>query len=465
MTIVYKSGKRHSDADCLSRAPVGPPPADEDDSDDAALIGVLDAPTISEQQREDAELRPLIDFLQGHTTTVPKTFARGLSSFGLRSGVLYKRNFASSGSNYLLVIPRLLRNEILQACHDEPSAGHFGYARTLARIKQRYYWPKLSATVRQYVRTCRDCQRRKAPPGQPAGLLQPVQVPSLPFQQVGMDLLGPFPTSTTGNKWIIVATDYLTRYAETKALARATALDVAQFFLTRIVLRHGAPTVLITDRGTAFTAQLLQAVLNLSGTSHRKASSYHPQTNGLTERLNKTIADMLSMYVDVEHKAWDAVLPYVTFAYNTAKQETTQMTPFSLLYGRAPSTMLDAMLMPNVFDDQDTPVHEFVRRAEDARALARHRIQQHQLCNAARYNLRHRHAAFAPGDRVWVWTPVRRRGLSEKLMRRYFGPYTVLRQLSDVTYEVEPTSSSVAGRSRSRPEVVHVVRMKQYFSR
>lgn len=465
MTIVYKSGKRHSDADCLSRAPVDPFPADDDDSDDTALIGVLDVSTISEQQRKDAELRPLLDFVQGRTTTVPKMFARGLSSFSLRSGVLYKRNFASSGSNYLLVVPSLLRKDILLACHDEPSAGHLGYARTLARIKQKYYWPKLSATVRNYVRTCRDCQRRKVPPGRPAGLLQPVQVPNIPFQQVGMDLLGPFPMSRTGNKWIIVATDYLTRYAETKALPRATAHDVAQFFLARIVLRHGAPAVLITDRGTAFTAQLLQAILNLSGTSHRKASAYHPQTNGLTERLNRTIADMLSMYVDVEHKAWDEVLPYVTFAYNTAQQETTQMTPFTLLYGREPSTMLDAMLISNISDDQDTPVHEFVRRAEDARALARLRIQQHQLCNAARYDLRHRHAVFAPGDLVWVWTPVRRRGLSEKLMRRYFGPYTVQRQLSDVTYEVAPTNTGVAGRSRARPEVVHVVRLKPYFSR
>lgn len=105
MTIIHKSGKRHSDADCLSRAPVGLAPADDDDSDDAALIGVLDAPTISEQQRADPELRSLFDFLQGHTTVVPKAFARGLSPFCLRSNVLYKRNFASSGSNYLLVVP------------------------------------------------------------------------------------------------------------------------------------------------------------------------------------------------------------------------------------------------------------------------------------------------------------------------------------------------------------------------
>ncbi|KAM7282081.1 DDE-type integrase/transposase/recombinase [Ixodes scapularis] len=147
-----------------------------------------------------------------------------------------------------------------------------------------------------------------------------------------------------GNRWIIVATDYLTRYAETKALPSGTAVEVAKFFIESIVLRHGAPEVLITDRGSSFMAQLTQEILRLSHTEHRRTTAYHPQTNGLTERLNKTIADMVSMYVDVEHKTWDEVLPYVTFAYNTAVQETTGVTPFQLVYGRAVTTMLDSML-------------------------------------------------------------------------------------------------------------------------
>ena len=91
-------------------------------------------------------------------------------------------------------------------------------------------------------------------------------------------------------------------------------------------------------------AQLTQEILRLSHTSHRRTTAYHPQTNGLTERLNKTIADMISMYVDVEHKTWDEVLPYVTFAYNTAVQETTGVTPFHLVHGRKVTTMLDAMI-------------------------------------------------------------------------------------------------------------------------
>lgn len=102
--------------------------------------------------------------------------------------------------------------------------------------------------------------------------------------------------------------------------------------------------VVITDRGAAFTAELMKCLLTMTNTSHRKSTAYHPQTNGLTERLNRTIADMLSMYVDLEHKTWDQILPYATCAYNTAPQETTRVTPFQLVYGRTVTATLDAML-------------------------------------------------------------------------------------------------------------------------
>ncbi|KAK8771367.1 hypothetical protein V5799_025390 [Amblyomma americanum] len=217
-------------------------------------------------------------------------------------------------------------------------------------------------------------------------------------------------------------------------------------------------------KGTAFTAELTQAILQYSQTSHRRTTAYHPQTNGLTERLNKTLADMLSMYVDVEHKTWDAVLPYVTSAYNTAVQETTQITPFKLVYGRNPTTTLDAML-PNVTDEENLDVATYLQRAEEARQLARLRIQNQQRTDSRHYNLRRRYVEYQPGDRVWVWTPIRRRGLSEKLLRRYFGPYKVIRRIGSLDYEVVPDGISHLQQRRARSEVVHVVRLKPFYGR
>lgn len=434
MTVVYKSGRKHSDADCLSRAPIDSARSGTDE--DFPFLGAVSPSQMAQLQRDDPELLLVIQHLEGLDVRIPRAFARHISSFSLQNSVLYKRNFRNREDAFLLVVPTAMRQEILYACHDETTAGHLGVSRTLARIRQKYYWPKLLRTVQHYVKSCRECQRRKVPPLKPAGLLQPVKPPTSPFQQVGMDLLGPFPTSTKGNRWIVVATDYLTRYAETASVPRATAAEVAQFFVHNIVLRHGAPQIVITDRGTAFTADLTQSVMILTHTTHRRTTAYHPQTNGLTERLNRTLADMLSMYVDVEHKTWDEILPYATFAYNTAVQETTAMTPFQLVYGRTATTTLDSMLP--VHEDENSDVEYFVQKAEEARQLARQRIQRQQSSDAARYNKHRRAVYYEPGDAVWVWTPVRQRGRSEKLLRRYFGPYKVVRRLNDVNYEVAP---------------------------
>ena len=140
------------------------------------------------------------------------------------------------------------------------------------------------------------------------------------------------------------------------------------------------------------------------------------------------------------------------------------MTPFQLVFGRTVTTPLDAMLpVDENSDEQNTS--DFTQRAEEARQLARHRIQQQQEADARRYNLRRRDVKYAPGDRVWVWTPVRVRGLSEKLLRRYFGPYKVLRQLGPLNYEVVPEEQVASSRRRHRTEIVHVVRMKPYYDR
>ncbi|GFU54195.1 retrovirus-related Pol polyprotein from transposon 17.6 [Trichonephila clavipes] len=227
-----------------------------------------------------------------------------------------------------------------------------------------------------------------------------------PFHRIGIDLLGRFPKSAHGNKWLIVCTDYSTRYAITKALPTAEVDEIAKFLLEEIVLRHGAPRVIITDRGAVFRSRLVSSLVDLCNIDHRFTTAYHPQTNGLTERFNKTLADMLSMYVDVEQKNWDEILPFVTFAYNTAKQETTGFTPFYLLHGREAETTLDTMLpfCPNDFDDNN--ITKIAARAEESRQLARVHTLRAQDKDRRRYDSKHQMVSYAPGDLVWIYTPV-----------------------------------------------------------
>ncbi|GFV66162.1 retrovirus-related Pol polyprotein from transposon 17.6 [Trichonephila clavipes] len=275
----------------------------------------------------------------------------------------------------------------------------------------------------------------KSVPQRPPGRLVPIPPAIAPFHRIGIDLLGRFPKSAHGNKWIIVCTDYSTRYAITKALPTAEVDEIAKFLLEEIVLRHGVPRVIITDRGAVFRSRLVSSLVDLCNIDHRFTTAYHPQTNGLTERFNKTLADMLSMYVDVEQKNWDEILPFVTFAYNTAKQETTGFTPFYLLHGREAETTLDTILpfCPNDFDDNN--ITKIAARAEESRQLARVHTLRAQDKDRRRYDSKHQMVSYAPGD-------------------------LVLRRLSAVTYAVQDFDP--ASRKRKLREVVHVLRMKPY---
>lgn len=441
-SVKYKTGKKHKDADTLSRNPL----EEEAETSDKVQAAISNMNLASEQKKDP-------NLAKFYSSTDKEEFQ-------LVDGILCRKNFDPAGKSWLPVIPKHLRADILMHFHDAPTAGHLGFAKTYDRIRKRFYWPGMYRNVVRYVMHCRECQRRKSIPQRPPGRLVSIPPTVAPFHRIGIDLLGRFPKSTRGNKWIIVCTDYFTRYAVTKALPTAEAEEVAKFLLEEVLLKHGAPRVIITDRGAVFQSRLVSALIELCNVDHRMTTAYHPQTNGLTERFNKTLADMLSMYVDTEQKNWDQILPFVTFAYNTSKQETTGFTPFYLLHGREAETTLDTMLPFRPDDVSDDHIAQMIARAEESRQLARLHTLKAQDKDRRRYDLKHRMVSYAPGDLVWVYTPVRKVGLSEKLLRRYFGPYQVLRRLSDVTYEVQDFDP--ASRRRKPRDVVHVMRMKPY---
>ncbi|GFS54092.1 hypothetical protein TNCV_2526601 [Trichonephila clavipes] len=389
--VKYKTGKKHSDADALSRNPV-----EEETETPDNFLAVTTSMNLAMEQKKDQDLAKL-KLLSNSSKN---------EEFRFIDGILCRKNFDPDGKLWLPVIPKHLRADILRHFHDAPTAGHLGFAKTYDRIRKRFYWPGMYRNVVRYVMHCRECQRRKSVPQRPPGRLVHIPPATAPFHRIGIDLLGRFPKSAHGNKWIIVCTDYSTRYAITKALPTAEVDEIAKFLLEEIVLRHGAPRVIITDRGAVFRSRLVSSLVDLCNIDHRFTTAYHPQTNGLTERFNKTLADMLSMYVDVEQKNWDEILPFVTFAYNTAKQEITGFTPFYLLHGREAETTLDTMLpfCPNDFDDNN--ITKIAARAEESRQLARVHTLRAQDKDRRRYDSKHQMVSYAPGDLVWVYTPV-----------------------------------------------------------
>ena len=197
---------------------------------------------------------------------------------------------------------------------------------------------------------------------------------------------------------------------------------------------YGSPRELITDRGTEFVNKLVAEVTRLFSIKHNKTTAFHPRTNGQTERFNKTLADMMSQYVSEDHKDWDRYLPHLVFAYNSSVHSTTGYTPFYLLHGFEPELPLDAAL--NLPSDSINNQFSFqnIQHAHHAREVAVARQLVSQTKSKARFDQTRRDVQFKEGDLVYVRTPNRQPGKSEKLLHQFFGPFEIRRQTAPNDY-------------------------------
>ncbi|UYV83597.1 hypothetical protein LAZ67_23001581 [Cordylochernes scorpioides] len=240
--IKYKSGKTHLDADGLSRCPIPD-----------KIISTINY----EEHDYDSYIKKIDNLVNQN----PNSYGENFTKFKEK---LFKKNPSVTGDPWLLIVPKNKQKELLENMHDHPTSGHMGIKRTYNRLKSKYFWPSMLKTVEEYVSSCPECQFRKTPSQLPQGLLQPIPPASRPFEKMGIDLMGRFPKSGRGNSWILVCTDYYSRYIETAALPRGTAEEIADFFLQRVVLRHGAPKTVISDRGSCFLSKLFNEVLKIN---------------------------------------------------------------------------------------------------------------------------------------------------------------------------------------------------------
>ena len=279
-----------------------------------------------------------------------------------------------------------------------------------------------------------------------------------------MDIVGPLEESYAGKRYILTMTEFSSRYVETAPMKTQTAESIAKAFVETIILRHGAPDEILTDRGQNFLSQLLQSILDILQIKRLRTSGYRPECNGLQERFHLTMCDMLAAYVTHDPPRWDEYLPYITFAYNTSKQGSLRETPFYLLYGHDPMGPDDLPVRhryryPLEVED---PFEERWRRAKE---LAIRCLQDAQTTQKTYYDRQVREEAINVGD----WVLLREmRAARKKFEPRWLGPFKVIRKISDVNYAIQ-RSSSIEGdelplnsRLPLTGEVVHKNRLKLF---
>ncbi|XP_024136818.1 uncharacterized protein LOC112151925 [Oryzias melastigma] len=269
-------------------------------------------------------------------------------------------------------------------------------------------------------------------------LLHPLPVISTPFRRIAMDIVGPLPKSSSGHEYILVVCDYATRFPEAFPLRTITTPAVMRA-LIQLFSRVGIPDEILTDQGTNFTSRLMKLFQKQLGITAIKTTPYHPQTNGMVERFNQTLKRMLQKFVSDTGKDWDRWLPFLLFAYREVPQASTGFSPFELLYGwevQGPLDLLKKSWEAKPTDTAERGVIQFVLEMRDR--LARYREeaeknqQEAQRSRKMWYDQQARHRELQPGQKVLLLLP----SSSSKLLAKWQGPYTIVRRMGPVTYEV-----------------------------
>ena len=429
---------------------------------------VQPSPVIQQEQQEDSFCASILTILQGPTNNAK--YRHCVLRYVIKGKLLYRMSYQENRLHFQLCIPKVLQIKLLQHAHDECS--HQGITRTFARLFAKYFWQGMLRSVADYCCSCETCQMKKSPKQRPSGFLQHMPV-SGPFHTVGIDFTGPFVESHKRNRYMIVAVDHHTKWIEIRPVPAQTAAAAAHFFYEQIVMRHGAPRVLISDQGTQFLSELMQKLLNLLGVEHRTTTAYHLQTNGLTERYNGVIKEAISHYTSADQRDWDRLLPSIAFAFNTSTSSTTLYSPFQLVYSREPIYPLDVALGYDGHDFVEDPEEYHNLQGEwldSIRELAKQRSNLSQDREAPRYNAVHKDAEFANGDLVLLKGPpkysqeklrgtTQEKGLTTKLLHIWHGPWRVIARLSDVNYRIQNA------RRRRTFKIVHVARLKPFQER
>ncbi|KAJ9527669.1 hypothetical protein QJQ45_025946 [Haematococcus lacustris] len=350
-----------------------------------------------------------------------------------------------------------LRNHILHEMHDAVYSGHVGISKTLERVSRVFWWNTMRADVRYYVSTCDACQRDKASTLKPGGLLNPLSIPDYRWESVSMDFITKLPSGSHGYDAICVFVDRLSKMVHfVPCREDLKARRFAQLFIDHVYKLHGMPAELISDRGSLFTSVFWREVMRRCGSKPALSSSYHPQSDGQTERYNRVLEEMLRHYISPTQSDWPDYLALAEFAVNNSWQESIQSTPFLVNTGQSPVTV---GLRDLPYGGRCPSAHAFTRWWQDAVANARKCMAAAQSRQAAYANKARRDVEYKVGQKVLLSTKNLKLqpGKARKLIPRYVGPFEILLLVGAVAVKLDLPASM----SRLHP-VFHVSLIKPY---
>jgi hypothetical protein len=360
-------------------------------------------------------------------------------NFTLVDGILKFKNRIWVGADVSL------QNKLLAACHSSALGGHSRVPITYMRMKKLFAWKGMKSAVHQFVTSCLTCQQAKPDRSKLPGLLQPLEVPTQAWQIISLDFVERLPMSGHAN-CILVVIDSFTKYGHFLPLHHPfTATSVAKLFMNNVYRLHGLPSAIVSDRDRIFTSKFWSELFLLADVSLQLSSSYHPQSDGQTERLNQTMETFLRCFANACPSKWVEWIALAEYWYNSCFHSAINRSPFEALYGYAPkhfgiqpadavqhtdlaSWIQDRMVMTSLIKLHLTRSKDRMKRQADKKRSER---------------------VFAVGDMVFLkLRPYIQSSLAprsnQKLAFKFFGPFEVIARVGQVAYKLKlPASSSI----------------------
>eukprot|EP00731_Ephydatia_muelleri_P039226 Em1238g1a len=330
-TVVHRQGSRHCNADALSRVP-------------CRQCG-RENQNVETSQGDNAVITGIGAVLSPFQTCTPNEM-RKLQLQDEAIGPVYRAVLDRKTPSADLVLPAKLKVDTLRDLHEGAIGGHLGEEKMLNKLKERFYWPGCTEAVKDWCRTCIRCTTRKTAAPKRKAPLQSLRA-GYPMQIVCVDIMGPLPETEDGCKYVLVASDCFTRWVEVYGIPNQEATTVAKKLVDEMFCRFSPPEQLHSDQGRQFESELVKEICVLLQIRKTHTTPYHPQCNGMVERFNRTLLDMLATTIDNHQADWQHHIRKLCLAYNSSIHSTTGFSPFFLMFGRQVKLPIDLMYGTN----------------------------------------------------------------------------------------------------------------------
>lgn len=444
-TVEYRPGKSMNHVDSLSRNPCSTtePPLEN------FVLHIEEADWILSAQLSDEKIKLIHEVL----SKPPQTeYERDIyKNYALRNNRVYR--ITALGIQW--VVPQGFRSQVVRLAHDD--AGHFAAEKTLRKLCEKYWFPRMREYVEKYISKCIPCLYNKIPSGRREGYLHPIAKEPIPFYTIHIDHLGPFQKTAKGNVHLIVVVDAFTKFVILKP-AKSTKTKFVIGLLEEICKNYGLPSRIITDRGTAFTSVAFKDYCRKHNIRLIQNAVATPRANGQVERINRTILSVLATSSETEDK-WDSCINNCQLSINNTVHQITGKSPNQLLMGYSPREKND-ILSPEL------SLSTVVKDMEALRVDVSRKIKENQRKQKKVFDKKRKAARiYKVGDQVLILMNRNAEGQSRKLNTKYAGPMVVAEVLPNDRYRVKDLPSSIRSSTRKFDNVISADRMKPWMSK